>query len=137
MIMKLFSFSGIFSKVFSLVSGWKLYLGIAAITAVVLGFIVNKAYNAGEDKANAQWLEKELKRTKQHDEQIRKQQEELSKLNANLETALKNTKTIIREVEKKVNVEVEKPIYINCKMPETGTEIANEVVKKLNNERKK
>lgn len=125
------------SNILSLVSGWKLYLGIAAITAVALGLIVNKAYNAGEDKANAEWLEKELKRTKQHEEQVRRQQEELAKLNANLEAALKNTKTIIREVEKKVEVEVDKPIYINCKMPETGTEIANELVRKLNKERSK
>lgn len=125
------------TNILSLVSGWKLYLGIAAITAVALGLVINKAYNAGEDKANAEWLEKEIKRTKQHEEQIRKQQEELAKLNANLETALKNTKTIVREVEKKVTVEVEKPIYINCKMPESGTEIANEMVKKLNSQRTK
>lgn len=125
------------TNILSLVSGWKLYLGIAAITAVALGLVINKAYNAGEDKANAEWLEKEIKRTKQHEEQIKKQQEELAKLNANLETALKNTKTIVREVEKKVTVEVEKPIYINCKMPESGTEIANEMVKKLNSQRTK
>ena len=125
------------TKLLSFVSGWQLYVGIAAITAVALGLVINKAYNAGEDKANAEWLEKEIKRTKQHEEQIRKQQEELAKLNANLETALKNTKTIVREVEKKVTVEVEKPIYINCKMPESGTEIANEMVKKLNSQRTK
>lgn len=125
------------ANILTLVSGWKLYIGIAAITAVALGLVINKAYNAGEDKANAEWLEKEIKRTKQHEEQIKKQQEELAKLNANLETALKNTKTIVREVEKKVTVEVEKPIYINCKMPESGTEIANEMVKKLNSQRTK
>lgn len=129
--------TSIFSKALTLVSGWKLYLGIAAITSVALGLIVNKAYNAGEDRANAKWLEKELKRSQLHAEQIKRQQEELAKLNVNLETALKNTKTIIKEVEKKVTVEVEKPIYINCKMPETGTDIANEMVKKLNEQRKK
>lgn len=125
------------ANILTLVSGWKLYLGIVAVTAVALGLVVNKAYNAGEDKANAEWLEKELKRSQLHAEQIKKQQEELAKLNVNLETALKNTKTIIKEVEKKVTVEVEKPVYINCKMPETGTDIANDTVKRLNDQRKK
>lgn len=125
------------TKILSLVSGWRLYIGIASLSIVAFGLVINKAYNAGEDKANAEWLEKELKRTKQHEEQIKKQQEELAKLNVNLKTALKNTKTIVREVERKVTVEVEKPIYINCKMPESGTEIANEMVRKLNSQRTK
>lgn len=125
------------ANILTLVSGWKLYIGIAAIAAVAFGLALNTAYNAGEDKANAKWLEKELKRSQSHAEQLKKQQEELAKLNINLESALKNTKTIIKEIEKKVTVEVEKPVYINCKMPETGTEIANRMVKELNSMRSK
>lgn len=124
-------------NILSLVTGWKLYLGIAAVTAVAFGLALNTAYNAGESKSNAEWLEKELKRNEQHAEQIRKQQEELDKLNANLKIALENTRAVVKEFGKKVDVEVKKPVYINCKMPESGTEIANEVVRKLNKERVK
>lgn len=123
------------TNILSLVSGWKLYIGIAAVSAVAFGLVINKAYNAGEDKANAEWLQKELKRSQLHAEQLKKQQEEIAKLNANLELALKNTKTIVKETEKKVEVEVEKKVYVDCKVPETGTEIANELVKRLNGTR--
>jgi hypothetical protein len=113
-------------------SKWQLLGAIAVAVLLGAGYTVKQVYDAGKESATAQCLEKELKREKQYQDALKAQQDKINQLTVDLGKALSSTKVIVKEVEKKVEVEIEKPIYKECKVPETGVSLLNELATKLN-----
>lgn len=118
-------------------SKWQIYGALIVALVVGLAYTTKQVYDAGKQSADAACLEKELKREKQYQDALKAQQDKINQLTIDLGKALGNTRVIVKEVEKKVEIEVEKPIYKECKVPETGVSLLNELATKLNQVRVK
>lgn len=107
------------------------------IPLLIIGAWSYFCYDLGYDKKD---LEHKTAILKEKDDQKKREdalRKELSETSEKLQNALSNIKTETVYVDRVVTKEIEKPVYGQCIVPDTGVELMRENADRLNNLRVK
>lgn len=108
----------------------------AILLALLAGSWGHGFYRGGKDK-QADWTAEKLATLEEHNKAVKELQDKNMAVSGELQEALKNVRVEYRYVTDTVQVEVEKPIYKNCKIPATGTAVLQKNTDRLNDLRVK
>ena len=120
---------------------------LAVLVSVFLYSLYNKVYNYGYEVGVNEERVKTLQCQSEHEKEVSRVTKENSEnllrligkydnVVSELELAKKNIKPKIEYINKSVTKEVEKLVYLDCKIPKSGLELHSETVKTLNESRK-
>lgn len=113
-----------------LLSLFKYWKPLAISLAVVVTFFAGVKYESGVCEVEKQKLIAE------YTQMIQEEVDRRYELSVQYEERLAEMRAQSHETVKQVEVEIVKPIYRDCKVPETGIKLLNETINKLNNLRK-
>lgn len=108
----------------------------AVLLALLAGSWGHGFYRGGKDK-QADWDKEKLKLVLAHQKAVKELQDKNMAVSGELQDALKNVRVEYKYITDTVQVEVEKPIYKNCKIPATGTAVLQKNAQRLNDLRVK
>lgn len=107
------------------------------IAIALMGGLYYTGYNEGKNDTIAEQTSSELSTLKESVAYERGLMDELRVTSTKLQDALTNVRTVTEWRTRTVTKEIEKPVYSQCIVPDTGVQILNENVEKLNGLRSK
>ena len=113
-----------------------LWVKVAVLLALLAGSWGHGFYRGGKDK-EADWNKEKLATLEAHNKAIKELTDKNMAVSGELQDALKNVRVEYKYITDTVQVEVEKPIYKNCKIPATGTAVLQKNATRLNDLRMK
>lgn len=116
----------------SLIPWWVKALVLAAILAAASYFWYDKGYDARDLEIKTE----QLIEIEELQAQKAAKEGELRDVSAALQESLANVRVEIVYIDKVVTKEIEKPVYSQCIVPESGVSLLRENAQKLNSTRK-
>ncbi len=113
-----------------------LWVKIAVIVALLAGSWGHGFYRGGKDK-QADWDAEKVDLLTKHAARVKELTDKNLAVSGELQDALKNVRIEYVTVRDTVTTEVEKPVYKECKVPETGTQVLQNNARRLNDLRVK
>lgn len=106
------------------------------LLALIAGSWGHGFYRGGKDK-QADWNKEKLDLIEAHQKAEKELRDKNNKVSEDLQEALKNVRVEYKYVTDTVQVEVEKPVYKNCKIPASGAAVLQNNAQRLNDLRVK
>lgn len=116
----------------ALVSPFVKWALVAALIAGYSWFWYNQGHNARDRQA----LQEQVAAQEAADKKRQEVQDRLDDVSERLQNALNNVRVETRYIDRVITKEIEKPIYRECVVPDTGTTILNDNADRLNRLRK-
>jgi len=104
--------------------------------SIAIGLILIGAFFAGMRYESATCALEKQKIISEYTQMIQDEVDRRYDISVDYEERLAILRSQTREVIKEVEVEVVKPIYKDCKVPESGVNLLNDTINKLNTSRK-
>lgn len=111
------------------------WIKVAVILAVLAGYSW-WWYDLGYDKRDHQALQEQVEATEKAAKDRQDIQDRLNDVSSKLQDALANVRVETKYIDRIITKEIEKPIYTQCVVPDTGKVILNDNADRLNRLRK-
>jgi len=115
-----------------IIPAWVKYLVLAAIVAAYSFFW----YNQGYKNRDRQALQEQVKAQQLAEKKRQETQKRLDDVSNRLQKALENVRVETHYIDRVITKEIEKPVYKNCVVPDTGSAVLNDNAERLNRLRK-
>lgn len=106
-----------------------------AILLALSGILLGSGFYAGKKWTMADWNKEKVQLLQAQAKADKKKQIEYDDLSGRLQAALQSVEIVERVVNRNIIREVEKPVYRDCIVPETGTGLINKSTDQLNGTR--
>lgn len=124
-------------SIFSKVSGVIIHPWVKVVlTIALLGGYSWWWYNLGWKSRDRDALQEKVAQMEAAEKEKKELQDRLDDVSARLQDALSNVRVETKYIDRVITKEIEKPIYTQCVLPDTGKVILNDNADRLNRLRK-
>lgn len=99
---------------------------------LVIGLVLIAVYLAGVNYANNACEREKSDLVRKYTQLIQDEVDRRQQVSEDYEKQLAQLKTDVRTITETIQVEIVKPIYKECRLPESGIKLLNESINKLN-----